>query len=205
MLRRQIHNNNHLQNAYNKYGENNFTFEILEFVSSDVIKFTEQKYLNEVSLSPKLYYNINYDADRINYTPEVRKKMSDKAKKFRKENPEYYKQYIKSHSKETIEKIKLARKRQIITDETRKKLSIIRKGKVASEKCKQSMVNAWKLRKNREPKLTDNNVYKFKNKLSNQIFIGRRVDFYKKYNLSRGRIGDLVKHKCKSVKKWILL
>lgn len=32
MLRRNIHFNKHLQSSWNKYGESNFTFEILEFI-----------------------------------------------------------------------------------------------------------------------------------------------------------------------------
>ena len=30
MLRKNIHDNNYLQNSYNKFGEENFTFEVLE-------------------------------------------------------------------------------------------------------------------------------------------------------------------------------
>ena len=82
----------------------------------------EQQYLNAVKLLPHLYYNINYDADRINYTPEVLKKMSivKMGKQVGKNNPFYG----KKHSNESISKIKLRRSTQIITDETKKKLSL---------------------------------------------------------------------------------
>ena len=195
MLRKSIHNNHHLQNAYNKYGESNFIFKIIEYTIYDDLKKIEQSYLNKAKLSPSLYYNINYDADRINFTDEIKKKMSDKAIQFRKEHPNFYKQYLHPHSKETIEKIKLARKHQIITNETKSKLST-------------HLINRWKTKIFREPKKTDNNVYTFKNTVTEEIFIGRRVDFYKKYHLQQDAVCRMIRsmldNKIRKHKHWIV-
>ena len=55
LLERNKHHSVHLQNAYNKYGKENFVFEILEFISNPInlVKY-EQLYLNEY----KPEYNI---------------------------------------------------------------------------------------------------------------------------------------------------
>lgn len=42
MLRRGIHFNPHLQSSFNKYGESNFEFKVLEFVD-DLLKLEERE------------------------------------------------------------------------------------------------------------------------------------------------------------------
>lgn len=53
-LRRGVHHSPILQNAYNKYGTNSFTFELLEYTNKDQLIVREQYYLD--TLFPK--YNI---------------------------------------------------------------------------------------------------------------------------------------------------
>jgi group I intron endonuclease len=48
-LRNNKHNNQHLQNAVNKYGIENFIFEILEIVDDGRLLFKEQQYINKYS------------------------------------------------------------------------------------------------------------------------------------------------------------
>jgi group I intron endonuclease len=61
-LVRGIHDNQHLQNAWNKYSEDNFDFIILERVPrKDQFKI-EQKYLNELKPFKDNGYNIALDA-----------------------------------------------------------------------------------------------------------------------------------------------
>ena len=45
-LDRNIHHNNHLQNAWNKYGEQNFIFEVVEECEIEKLFETEQKYID---------------------------------------------------------------------------------------------------------------------------------------------------------------
>ena len=61
-LRKNKHDNTHLQRAWNKYGENVFKFEIAELVNTDELLSVEQNYLNLAKLMKNLYYNGNYDA-----------------------------------------------------------------------------------------------------------------------------------------------
>jgi len=54
-LENNIHKNNYLQNSYNKYGVDNFKFEIIEFLEPEYCRFKEQYYLDNY----KCHYNIN--------------------------------------------------------------------------------------------------------------------------------------------------
>jgi group I intron endonuclease len=177
MLRKNVHDNHYLQNAYNKYGEQSFKFKVLELVLPCKIKQKEQSYLNKVKFTPDLYYNINYDADRINFTQEIRMKMSNKAKLLIGERNPFY---GKTHSKETKLKIRLKLLNQKLSNLTKKRIS-------------DSIKAAWINRINREPKKTDKTIYNFKNNITEEIFIGRRVDFYKKYNLPQEKVCRMVK------------
>ena len=53
-LRRNIHSNKHLQRAWNKYGQDNFEFSVIELCSYDDLECREQHYLD--NLCPQ--YNI---------------------------------------------------------------------------------------------------------------------------------------------------
>lgn len=46
-LRRSVHSNPHLQNSWNKYGENNFTFIVLEEVDRGCLIRKEENYLSQ--------------------------------------------------------------------------------------------------------------------------------------------------------------
>ena len=66
ILNKNNHINIHLQNAWNKYGEENFKFEIIEEISEDFLKFREQFYLdcyNYENTFNKLLYNIARDVN----------------------------------------------------------------------------------------------------------------------------------------------
>lgn len=93
-LRRNQHDNDYLQKAFNKYGEEDFIFEVLEVIpkledcSNDKDKLTEreQYWMDFYNCYNREYgYNINLSAS-INpmqgktHTPEARKKISEAAK-----------------------------------------------------------------------------------------------------------------------------
>ena len=74
------HNNNenaHLQAAWNKYGEYNFDYFILEPCKEDVLLVREQYYID--SIKPE--YNINLETQKPPCTLESRKKQSETRKK----------------------------------------------------------------------------------------------------------------------------
>lgn len=58
-LNRNIHGNEHLQRAWNKYGQSNFSFEILTTCSSDILESEEHYWCNILDVhNPKHGYNI---------------------------------------------------------------------------------------------------------------------------------------------------
>lgn len=59
-LRHNEHNNKYLQNAWNKYGEENFRFEIVELCTLDKQFDLEQKYLDELKPFIKLGNGYNF-------------------------------------------------------------------------------------------------------------------------------------------------
>jgi predicted GIY-YIG superfamily endonuclease len=64
-LKSNKHINGHLQNSWNKYGEENFVFEIIEeFLTIEDALFLEQELLNKSDL--KTTFNINKNATRPN-------------------------------------------------------------------------------------------------------------------------------------------
>lgn len=71
-LRNKTHKNRKLQNAYNKYGEENFNFSILEYCNISELINNEQKWFD--LLKPK--YNIIQFSDRHEFTESHRINLS---------------------------------------------------------------------------------------------------------------------------------
>lgn len=79
-LKNNKHENEHLQNAYNLYGESNFIYEIVELCSIDEIKEREMYWIKHYD-SKKNGYNMSDGGDGIlNPTKDVREKISKKLK-----------------------------------------------------------------------------------------------------------------------------
>lgn len=76
-LRKSKHCNKYLQNAFNKYGEDNFEFKIIEICEKEDYKELEQKYLNEVEDWDSCY-NLSKSAEGGCglHTDETKAKMS---------------------------------------------------------------------------------------------------------------------------------
>ncbi len=152
-LKKQIHCNRYLQRAWDKYGEQSFTFEIIENVldKSRLIE-REQYYLN--TLKPEYCIRkiaVDSNAGLI-WTTSSKKKLSKQRKgrklsKIWKENISLS-QTGKKHSEETKRKIGLAHKGIRLSEETKKKISIAKTGRLASEETKQKLSS---LRKGRKP------------------------------------------------------
>lgn len=80
-LSRRWHPNPKLQNAWNKYGPHAFDFEIL--VECEFEDIREQL---EISLIEKFgYYNLGKGGKGVDFTPEVREKMSASLKRARQD------------------------------------------------------------------------------------------------------------------------
>lgn len=97
-LRKNKHDNQHLQNAFNKYGESSFIFEIVEFCNLSEQYEVEQYWIN--NFFGDNCYNINIEAvkppdctgKKHIFTEEHRRNISIGIKKSFQENPERAKQ-----------------------------------------------------------------------------------------------------------------
>jgi group I intron endonuclease len=118
-LRKNVHVCRHLQCAFNKYGENNFKFEVIEYIKDkDKLLEIEQYWIDYFkSYDNKNGYNSRQIAESNLHTKrseEFCKKNSEirKGKKMSEETKEKIRIYQKGRkkSKETLEKMSLARR-----------------------------------------------------------------------------------------------
>lgn len=122
-LRKSEHNNIHLQNSYNKYGEQVFKFFLIEECKKEELPIREQFYI--ATLKPD--YNICKLVEGrwgVSHRQEVKEKISNGVQKYHNEI---------GHSEET--------KRKIAQTLTGKKQSL-----ETIEKRKQANIKAWKLK-----------------------------------------------------------
>ena len=113
-LRHNRHFNPHLQNAWNKYGEENFKFTIIEECDAEEINEREIYWIKTLNTRTPNGYNITPGGECLfgennpffgkHHSEESKKVMSEKAKELYsgENNP----MYGKHHTKETIAKIK---------------------------------------------------------------------------------------------------
>lgn len=89
-LNKNSHNNDYLQKSWNKYGEENFKFYVLEYCNIDELDKKEVYYINLYdSLNKTVGYNMKHGGQNGGsfVSEEVRKKMSNSIKKFYEDNP----------------------------------------------------------------------------------------------------------------------
>lgn len=82
-LRKGIHKNPKLQNSYNKYGENAFIFEVLEYVNdNNSLLDREQFYINKYNSVTEGYNILEKAGNSLGYkhSPEVRELISKRQK-----------------------------------------------------------------------------------------------------------------------------
>lgn len=137
-LKKNSHDNPLLQNAWNKYGEEHFIFEMIEECDLSIILLMEQHYLD---LYKSYDRNKGYNILRIagssygyKFSEESRKKMS-LAKKGLKPR-------IGSKlSDDTKKKIGDANRGRVPTQETRDKISNSNKGKIRTNEMRKNVSN----------------------------------------------------------------
>lgn len=77
LLNKNIHNNRHLQFAYNKYGRENFIFIVLENIVESRLLIREQHWMDKLKASDRNYgYNIRPRADSHAQSNETKKILS---------------------------------------------------------------------------------------------------------------------------------
>ncbi len=118
-LNKNKHPNSYLQNAWNKYGEENFRFYVLEYAEREKLADLEKLYISLYKTNNRKYgYNLTDGGEGtlgLIFTEEHRRKLSEKRKG-------------RKASEETKNKMKGRKK----TDEERRKLSLANKGKKIS-------------------------------------------------------------------------
>lgn len=165
-LNNNIHENLYLQNAWNKYGEENFKFQIIEETDKLNLIKREQHYIDFYNVI-NIGYNLSPTAGNtlgFKFSDESKLKMS-LSKKGKKSNRKNYvtsnetkrkigesnkiSQKGRKHTKETKKKISEKRKGYKMSDETKKKISNFRKGKSLSNETKKKISNNKLGNKNR--------------------------------------------------------
>ena len=114
-LRKNIHHSIYLQNAFNKYGEKVFVFEVIAFnIPLEDLIACEQFYLTH--LNPEYNINLIAGGGRLG----------------------------RVHTKESKLKMSIAKTGQVHTEETKQKLSKMHKGKILSVETKMKISNTLK-------------------------------------------------------------
>lgn len=197
-LRKNEHHNAHLQNAWNKYGENSFRFDVLTYCPSPSLLYFEQIFLDEEQ--PE--YNICRKAGNTSGRPcsnETRRKIS--------------KAHIgivtfsgRKHTDEAIEKMRQAKlgnrysEGREITDKTRRKMSESAKNR--PPRSEETRAKISRIVRSREPWAkvspyividplgnTHQNIYNFEK-------------FCREYNLNKGAMWNVAHGNASNHKGW---
>jgi group I intron endonuclease len=189
LLNRQKHQNIHLQRAWNKYGKDNFDFNIVELTNEDKLVLIEQKYLSLCKLSPSKFYNIGYDSNSAMrgkiHTEETKRKISisvSKSLKGMKFSPQHIQNLKKSHTGLKH------------STETKQKMSESHKGEKAYQYGKKLSVEERK-------KLGNKSKFKFFHKEHGQK-ICRMIDLSIDFQLNGKGISTICRGTRKSYKGW---
>ena len=151
-LQKNKHSNEHLQNAWNKYGEDKFKFEILEECSREKLTEREDYWINFYGgYESKNNYNKKSAEEHVKYSKESKKKMSKSQKGL--QTGEKNGMYGKHHTEETKEKIRQKNRINFsgennprygkhCSEETKKLISKANKGRILSEEHKKA-IGTW--------------------------------------------------------------
>ena len=142
------HQNRYLQNAWNKNGETNFIFGILEECAEDDLVKKEQFWIDFYGgINDSANYNFREAGSRGKVSDKTRKIMSDNTKKLRQDpdwvarNSEGIKRAWTDERRQYMSKLKTGSK---ASEETKKKMSETRKGKPRSEETKRKISESLK-------------------------------------------------------------
>lgn len=134
-LQLNIHPNQHLQNAYNIYGKENFTFEIILYCNKEHLLFFEQRAMNTYGMIN--IYNIRPKAESnigVKHSVEANRQKSIRMKGHNVpiENRIKTSQLFKGKKLSLEHRKKLSESHKNPSDEIRKKISESSKGRIPS-------------------------------------------------------------------------
>ncbi len=147
LLNRNAHDNPHMQNLFNKYGESFFKFSILE----ECTNLSEREAFWIISIEPKLRLNLHAVTDTIPVSLETRIKISEskKGKPLSEEHKKklsdsHMNQFVSEETRSKLSKLRLGKRR---SEETRMKISKAQKNKILSPEHKEKIRQSWIVRK----------------------------------------------------------
>lgn len=128
-----------LQKAFNKYGEDNFEFQVILCCKPEYRLYYEQQLIRELNSQYNVFTNVSDSPLRqFTFTEQSKLKMSiaHKGKNYQNSiNTTYHWQIkVEFFSKESKDKIRKAKQNTTLSQETIKKTSEAKKGKPWSEK-----------------------------------------------------------------------
>jgi group I intron endonuclease len=156
-LRKNIHKNPHLQSAWNKYGESNFRFIVLEECPQEELLKKEDEWIGiKNSLDRNFGFNLK-EAQRPLHSKETCKKISEG--KMGSKNPMYGKKLSEERKKKIGEaakifmmgrhpsiesRLKMSKSQtgKILSEETKRKIGIASKGRIKSEETRRKLSEA---------------------------------------------------------------
>lgn len=127
-LIKNIHKNDYLQHAWNKYGENDFELVVAEKVLSPLMLLEiEQKYLDAAKTEQDKCYNLKFEAMGGQWSEYSRDKMRGP------NNPRFGK-HLTEAEKQTLSEFNAGK---TLTNDTKQKISETRKGIIFSDEHRQ--------------------------------------------------------------------
>lgn len=145
-LKNGEHDNDYLQKSWNKYGDQNFEFKILEECSENMLNDRERYYIDLYNTMNRDYgYNLKSGGQDKNYaTEDVKNKISKGNKKYYKEHPEAkiqssinaYKQWSNPEIKAKIIGENNGMYGKTHMEEAKKKISEAQKGHISKFRIK---------------------------------------------------------------------
>lgn len=163
-LRNGVHDNEHLQRAWNKYGEDAFVFETILLCDPENRLYYEQVLLDNMKPAYNIAINATANMQGLYMSDAARAKLSESHKgkrhpNFGKHLPEETRVKISKANKgkpngrlgahlseETRAKISEAHKGKFVSGETRRKLSEINTGKHHTSETRAKMSETQKMR-----------------------------------------------------------
>jgi group I intron endonuclease len=156
-LKSNKHDNSHLQNAWNKYGEDKFEFVVIEKYPIEMLDEREIYWIKKIDTTNRdKGYNIDGGGNKGKIISEERRIQMTKRK----------------HSDKTIKKMSDSNKGRIVTDETKKKMSLSRNGIKLGEH-----INVCRKHKNSSSKFFGLSLHKTQKDWICQIHIKEKIIF----------------------------